>query len=716
MKKLKTLSIIIVCAICVLTMIVVAGCDDSDGYVKGFALAHYDAAAEDGALDSKYFYRNDLNVIGGDADIEYVPIERDPVYGGYYYLYTSDNVANSINDYWKEGQPHTATTREEAGLNLEYRLVTTCLRSKDLNDWELCGGVDGEFAVYLEADSWIERHCWAPEVIYDEKTEKYYMYFNAMSYDNFDAIDEETQYGNRSEFYYDTFYMCIMESDTPVGPFKQVESESYYAGLEYDDMNDAQKATYDETGKLSNLNGKILTHRNPSVNFTYDLGVEGEVFSVIDFSPFFDDDGTLYMSFVRHISGGHDHNCLWIMRMKDMVTPDFDTLTLVGKCNYEYVTDENVGDTASERIDESAYTLHNCFAIPSTADYAQDVKATLESTAISEDGYYHIQGEDGVEQWEKKGDTWNKVGWSNEGTVNEGPHMWKVGDRYLYMYSPRGYSDQNYDASQAYSDDGPLGPYHKLPSMPGAVMSRGFNDYVNQHMSGTGHHAIVEVEGELYCIYYAHSNPFDGSSSTYDGRFYAFDKLVVIEDATYGKLLAGLGPTQTVQAKPASYTGLHNVAPKATVSATNCDKDTLKYLNDDFFVCHEYFADREFVANGKTTITMKFDTPVAISAIMIYNTLDYQSAFSKIDSIQFTLSEAAAWMDDAHKELRDCYIENVGFSSDYVDTEMRKISTGAASVVSFNEITVSEIKITISAKISDTSETIKVSDIVVLGK
>ena len=153
-----------------------------------------------------------------------------------------------------------------------------------------------------------------------------------------------------------------------------------------------------------------------------------------------------------------------------------------------------------------------------------------------------------------------------------------------------------------------------------------------------------------------------------------------------------------------------------TVTATNCDESTIKYLNDNFFVCHEYFADKEFVANGKTTITLKFDKAVTISGLMVYNTLDYKNAFSGIDSVQFKMTEASDWMDDEHKDLRECYIENIGFSEDYIDTEMEKMRTGAASVVSFNEITVSEIKITISGKITDRTPTIKISDIVVLGK
>ncbi len=691
---------------------------ENDIALEGFALGHYDASESD-ELDSRYFYRNDLSVIGGDADIEWVPEDRDPEYGGYYYLYTSGNVANGMNNYWKEGATQSASTREQGAERVDHKSSLTCLRSKDMNDWELCGAVDNGFSAYFESDSWVKSHAWAPEVIYDEKTEKYYMYFNTLSYENYGEVSEDKQYGNSQNNFYDTFYLCVMESDTPVGPFRIVESENYYADLTVDNMNDAQKATYAATGLKSNLNGKVLTHKNPTINITYDLGIENEIFSAIDASPFFDDDGTLYLAFVRHISTGHDHNCMWVMRMKDMVTPDYDTLTLVGTINHEYVTAENLeGKTGAARANESAYTLHNCFAIPSGASYGTDVLPKLEAAMKGDRTATIVNDETGKsELWKKESSgTWVKDGWGDEGTINEGPYMWKVGDRYYYMYSPRGFASQNYDAMQTYSDTGVFGPYYKLPQMPGAIMSRGFGNYINDYMSGTGHHAFVETEGELFCIYYAHANPSDGSTSSSDGRFYAYDRVCTIEDETYGTLLAGIGPTQTVQAKPSTYTGLKNVASKATVTATNCDENTLKYLTDGFFVCHEYYADREFVANGKTTITLKFDSPVTISALMIYNTLDYDYAFSKIDDVQFRLAKSPEWIDAKYSDQLACYIKDIGFNSDYVDSTMRKIRMGASSTVSFDEITVTEISITVSEKVTDVESAIKISDIVVLGK
>ena len=96
--------------------------------VSGFELGAFKNDQADGSFDSKYFYRNDLNVFGGDADVEWVPEDRDPVYGGWFYMYTSGNDGVSV-------QLEPDNTRS----------AVTVLRSRDLNDWELCGAVADGF-------------------------------------------------------------------------------------------------------------------------------------------------------------------------------------------------------------------------------------------------------------------------------------------------------------------------------------------------------------------------------------------------------------------------------------------------------------------------------------------------------------------------------------------------------------------------------------------
>lgn len=331
----------------------------------GFKLGAFVLSDESDEFDSKYFYRNDLNVFGGDADVIWVPEERDSEYGGWFYMYMSGN----------DGVP---VQLEPDGS----RSTVTVLRSRDLNDWELCGAVSDGFSVRIESDEWIIQHVWAPEVVYNEKDGKYYMYFNAFA--PFKS-EEEPWFNAQSDNMYDRFYGAVFMADDPVGPFRLATSERYYG--------DATKA---------NPNGQVITGRTPQINVTdqYDLDY---VFSVIDFSPFFDENGDFYLYFVRHISTGHDHNCMWGVKMKDMITPDYDTLTMLAACNYESV--EYVGGSA--RYDEDAYVKTGYFGTDSGTERDETKDAGL---------------------------------WGDEGAINEGPQMYFADGRYYLIYSPQGFA------------------------------------------------------------------------------------------------------------------------------------------------------------------------------------------------------------------------------------------------------------------------------------
>lgn len=603
--------------------------------VGGFELGAFKNDQADGSFDSKYFYRNDLDVFGGDADIEWVPEDRDSVYGGWFYMYTSGN----------DGVP---VQLEPDGT----KSAVTVLRSRDLNDWELCGAVADGFSCEIGGDEWIIQHVWAPEVIYNPTDGKYYMYYNAFGPW---GSESEPWFNEQTDQMFDRFYGAVLMSDTPIGPFRLATSERYYG-------NSAQ----------ANGNGEVITGRTPQINVTAHFNLD-EVFSVIDFSPFYDENGDLYLYFVRHISTGHDHNCLWGVKMKDMITPDYDTLTMLAQCSYETVEKKS---TDAPVWDESGYDCKGYFG---TAE--------------------------GIERDPSKGKEWD-----NEWAINEGPQMYTTGGRYFLTYSPRGFSDPNYDVKQAIGDS-PLGPFRKLPQYPATVMGK--ND-TNDYATGTGHHTFVEVDGELFCAFFVHADPFSGSTSATDGRIYAFDRVKTIEDPTYGTLLYGNGPTKSVQPKPYVASGYKNVADKATVSATNANKDTLKYLNDDIFVTHEYFADREFSAKGKTTITLKFAEPQTVGAVMVYNSYNYEYAFSKVDAVTFKLAEKPAWF-NLKNYTDSCYIENIPFNADYFDAENKFMRQGGAAIASFDDIKVTEITVTISEKIDGEGE-IRVSDIVVLGK
>ena len=138
----------------------------------------------------------------------------------------------------------------------------------------------------------------------------------------------------------------------------------------------------------------------------------------------------------------------------------------------------------------------------------------------------------------------DQEGYKYEGNGNEGPYVRKVdSNRYLLMYSARGYSYKFYDTSQCYGES-PLGPFIKPPLRPSAVV--GANDE-NDYMTGTGHSTMVKSPDgkEMYCIYWTQGDPLNTSNCAWkgpdnqgSGRLYAFDRIFVV-DTEYGKLFYG---------------------------------------------------------------------------------------------------------------------------------------------------------------------------------
>ena len=157
----KNLSIVV--AICMLLAIPMSGCGSS---VEKVDLDAFVQETENGAYDSSVFYKNESYLWGGDSGAIYVPEEQDEEYGGWFYQYMS----------------------EAGGLasplmydNNTYGASVAVFRSKDMNEWELCGAVDNGLGMYFESDSWRQMYTWAPEVIYDAVSQKYMMYFSSAS-------------------------------------------------------------------------------------------------------------------------------------------------------------------------------------------------------------------------------------------------------------------------------------------------------------------------------------------------------------------------------------------------------------------------------------------------------------------------------------------------------------------------------------------------------
>ena len=662
------------------SVIMMAGCKDKGTVVgaEGFSLQAFSDVNTGREYDSKYFYRNDLNVFGGDADVIYVSEEESEEYGGYFYMYTSGNDGVVLQQY------------------SDHRSAITCLRSKDLNDWELCGAVDDGFSCYIENSEWILARTWAPEVVRNPQNGKYYMYYTAQApwHEDVDDPNNELPKKTTTANAEDQFNGAVLVSDTPVGPFYLANSEEgrYFNGQ-------------------PNLNGDMLGKLSPQINIygyfhNNDIaGFEGQrlntEFSIIDISPIVTSTGELYITFARHRSTNHpttcinandptnpkstSTQCLWVMKMKeDWVTPDYETLTMVADIDYKTVTRN---------------TQYPCWD---------------EENGYNLEGYF----KENQETWENYND-----GESNgEGNINEGAQLFEKDGRFYLCYSPRGYASRKYDVKQAISDTGIYGPYTKLPSDYARVFGTNLakNDpYIG--MTGTGHHAFVEVNNELFCVYYAIADPLNGDSATNDGRVYAVDRLDFVNVDGYGQLMYGNGPTSTLQFKPDITTGLHNVMldEGVSISVTNGDKNTIKYLNDNKVIAQNVYNYMQFSFKDRTEITINFATPKEISAISVANAYEYDYGFSGLDGIIFNLAEKPSWYPEDKEYVNKAYIKDIGFNESYcrVNDFGNYILTGAASNVSFSTVKVNSITIVVSDKLSsEGGDTMKISEIKVLGK
>lgn len=118
----------------VLCFSVLVGCSTS------YELPYYDQMDEERGYDESLFYENKLEVAGADPSVIKITDEEDPYYG-WFYMYPTGGGA---------------------------------YRSRDLDNWEYAGP-----GYVLEKESSAQKQRWAPDCIYDEKTDLYYYFFSA---------------------------------------------------------------------------------------------------------------------------------------------------------------------------------------------------------------------------------------------------------------------------------------------------------------------------------------------------------------------------------------------------------------------------------------------------------------------------------------------------------------------------------------------------------
>lgn len=376
-----------------------AGCGNDTSDAASVYLDYGTGIDENGDYNDELYGMNNNDDVGADPGAFWVSEEEDPQYGGYFYRYVTS---------W-DTDTDTALNTEFCEKNGIAALAFQCYRSKDLYQWERCGSLPGGYSLQVDNEDWCRDKFWAPEVLKNPADGKYYMYFSAEAAENWGA-DGVSDSSNP----YDRLYLSVAVSDSPTGPF------------------DVLCNTDVTTGK-----------RIPTINFHDGCNTEFD-WAVIDASPFFDDNGDLYLYFNKHEDSHYTHlNGVFGMKMLSMTQPDYSTVVCLTQTN----------------------------------------KVTASSTPGQ------------IEEVSSEGDYFY-----SEDRINEGPTMLKHNGKYYLTYSANGYKSQAYSVHQAIGDS-PLGTFTKLDATSNPVLDGSMLGY----RVGTAHHCFVEKGDELYILYHRHS-------------------------------------------------------------------------------------------------------------------------------------------------------------------------------------------------------------------
>lgn len=158
-----------------------------------------------------------------------------------------------------------------------------------------------------------------------------------------------------------------------------------------------------------------------------------------------------------------------------------------------------------------------------------------------------------------------------------------------------------------------------------------------------------------------------------------------------------------------------NIAGKAAIEATNiADGSSADLLTDGvikFYSWDEFINEFTTGKKKKTEITLTYDDYVAVRALMIYNSYDYEYHFESVDRIEMDFVKTVNGVDVEGT----AYIDDLRFdTARYINTAVEGeefMRPGGAAIAEFDELKVKEIRITFNS-----DRPIAISEIYVLGK
>lgn len=591
-------------------------------------LAWSDGVNDEGRYDNSLFYSNDFESVIVAAD-PYILYDD-----GWFYLYS---------------------TETSGGVMVGYR-------SQNLANWEYLGEIFRKDPKY-----WATARFWAPKVVKNPADGKFYMY-TCCSTDSASVGFPEGTTAKNSSAITDRLYLTVLVSDSPAGPFvewtgKREKHVNYFHGEKLGAVGDEVTLT---SGPMFDF---AQSPAGWATNKDYFASNGTNIFAQLDACPFFDDNGDFYLYFVRSrdMNDNYGKQGVWGVKMLDMVTPDYETLTCLTQPGFI----SPGGEKSPSSIDDNAVN-EGCFMQSHT---------TIKPDGTKEKKYYLTYSRSGF------GD----VNYSSCLAVADSPLGYEVG------------SSEAKNGGFVKLDPKYGNPYHMINS--------NYDMYTS-----TGNAMSFWADGEQFLVSLATVKNKTTPNRT--SRNFIIDRVSWAYNEELGyDIPHSNGPTQgSLQPAPAVFSGYRNIAADATVKATNAKagEDAAK-LTDGFIAIHERDEDFDFhSAKGGMEITLEFSSAREVRAVMVYNTSNVIFAFSSID---YVILET---------ENGKFIARDIEFPKRYLTEDISlggTIRPGGAATLEFEAMKVKKITIKISQKFNTELEDIDeyyagvaIADVKILGK
>ncbi len=645
-----------------------------------------------------------LAACGGPTETEYelsayTGFDKDS--GGKTVYNTSLFYSNSL----KQGYPDPQVFDDTDRSGYYYLYGTSnfqTMRSKDLAVWEPVKVVM-DFSDEEERNA-MERDRWAPEVVYDDETKLYYMFFSATPKQEWAGhnITESggDVSGSKSVAQYN---MYVATSASPEGTFKIVDfSNEESCGTEnvHSFNTDNNKMLTEEQTKSGDYAFVEQKDADGNVTAYYEAAFRHYYAKYCLFAP----DELSKLMYKNKVGNGGESNT-------KPTAQYFMTIDPHPFVDPVPTTDEKTGKTYHKK--------YLYFKIEKSLTWNINIGVEMENwltpkweTAkyISANEYYTVQDWiDGSQE---------RVSYEYGDVCNEGAHMLyhkdKSGkDRYYFTFSVNDYSSSDYQVGMAIADS-PLGPFRKLYEYEGGLLLCS-STTDSESVSGAGHHSFVTAGDQLYISYHRHRNYFKGGSD----RYTAIDEIkwITVKDKDGEDMVIPYvnGPTDSPQPLAESISGYRNVAGDAIVTCSNANAKT-EFLTDGLLSVHKS-ADEDFMSYiGETKLTetsvieFAFDKATSVRAVMVYNSAMRREIFRNIPKMEFTLADGSVRVIRDVKFDMEQYCRMGGENG----SDVLYVCSGAAAFAEFYDVEVTSIKITV--EVPKGQERVGLSEIRILGK